>query len=121
MPQNILGYVVNVLPKDPTVPSTYVADIIAAGATTTIEYPAQYRAVAISVAIRNQDTVNACQFSANGQPLVTLSAGGSENLNDLNIIRVQVVAGAAGAVHVFSQVTPMFFNTEAQRFRTVSQ
>ncbi len=121
MPQNILGYVVNVLPKDPTVPSTYVADIIAAGATTTIEYPAQYRAVAISVAIRNQDTVNPCQFSANGQPLVTLSAGASENLNDLNIIRVQVVAGAGGAVHVFSQVTPMFYTTEAQRFRTVSQ
>jgi len=91
MPQNMLGYIVNVLPKDPTVPSTYVSDIIAAGATTTIEYPAQYRAVAISVGIRNQDTVNACQFSVNG------------------------------AVHVFSQVTPMFYNTEAQRFRTVSQ
>jgi len=121
MPQNILGYVVNVLPKDPTVPSTYVADIIAAGATTTIEFPSQYRAVAISIAIRNQDTVNACQFSVNGQPLVALSAGGSENLNDMNIVRVQIVAGAAGAVHVFSQVTPMFYNTEAQRFRTVSQ
>jgi hypothetical protein len=121
MPQNILGYVVNVLPKDPTVPSTYVADIIAAGTTVTIEFPAQYRAVAISVAIRNQDTVNACQFSVNGQPLVALSAGGSENLNDMNIIRVQIVAGAAGAVEVFSQVTPMFYSTEAQRFRTVSQ
>ena len=54
MPQNILGYVVNVLPKDPTVPSTYVADIVAAGATTTIEYPAQYRAMAISVAIKTR-------------------------------------------------------------------
>ena len=60
MPQNILGYEVNVLPKDPTVPSTYVADIIAAGADTTIEYPSQYRAIAISVAIKNQDTV--CQL-----------------------------------------------------------
>jgi len=48
MPQNILGYVVNVLPKDPTVPSTTVADIVAAGTTVTIEYPSQYRAVAIS-------------------------------------------------------------------------
>ena len=121
MPQNILGYVVNVLPKDPTVPSTYVADIVPAGQTVTIEYPSQYRAIAISIAIRNQDTVNACQFSANGQPLVALSAGASENLNDMNVVRVQIVAGAAGAVHVFSQVTPMFYNTEAQRFRTVSQ
>ena len=121
MPQNILGYEVNVLPKDPTVPSTYVADIIAAGTTTTIEYPTQYRAVAISVAIKNQDTVNACTFSVNGQPLVSLSAGADQNINDQNIIRVQVTAGAAGAVHLLSQVTPMFYNTEAQRFRTVSQ
>ena len=51
MPQTILGYVVNVMPKDPTAVSTYVADIIAAGATITIEYPSQYRAIAISVAI----------------------------------------------------------------------
>ena len=121
MPQNILGYVVNVLPKDPTVPSTYVADIIAAGTTITIEYPAQYRATAISVAIKNQDTVNACTFSVNGQPGVALSAGADQNINDQNIIRVQVTAGAAGAVHLLSQVTPMFYNTEAQRFRTVSQ
>lgn len=121
MPQNILGYVVNVLPKDPTVPSTYVSDIIAAGATTTIEYPAQYRAVAISVAIRNRDTVNACSFSVNGQPLVAMSAGAAENINDQNVIRVQIVAGAGGAVHVFSQVTPMFYDSEAERFRRQSQ
>ena len=121
MPQNILGDVVNVLPKDPTVPSTYVADIIPAGQTVTIEYPAQYRALAISVAIKNQDTVNACQFSVNGQPLVSLSAGADQNINDQNIVRVQIVAGAAGAVHVLGQVTPMYYNTEAQRFRTVSQ
>jgi len=121
MPQNILGYVVNVMPKDPTAVSTYVADIIAAGATTTIEYPSQYRAVAISVAIKNQDTVNACQFSVNGQPLVALSAGGDQNINDQNIIRIQIVAGAAGAVHLLSQVTPMYLSTEAQRFRTATE
>ena len=121
MPQNILGYVVNVLPKDPTVPSTYVADIIAAGTTTTIEYPAQYRAMAISVAIKNQDTVNACQFSVNSQPLVSLSAGGEKNINVQNIIRVQIVAGAAGTVEVLGQVTPMYLSTESQRFRTATE
>ena len=121
MPQNILGYVVNVMPKAPTAVSTNVSDIVAAGATVTIEYPAQYRAIAISVAIKNQDTVNACQFSVNGQPLVSLSAGADQNINDQNIVRVQIQAGAAGAVHVLGQVTPMFYNTEAQRFRTVSQ
>jgi len=121
MPQNILGYVVNVMPKDPTAVSTYVADIIAAGATVTIEYPAQYRAIAISVAIKNQDTVNACQFSVNGQPLVALSAGADQNINDQNIVRVRIQAGAAGAVHVLGQVTPMYLSTESQRFRTATE
>jgi len=121
MPQNILGYVVNVMPKDPTAVSTYVADIIAAGTTTTIEYPAQYRAVAIAVSINNIDTVNACQFSINGQPLVSLSAGGEKNINDQNIIRVQIVAGAAGTVEVLGQVTPMYLSTESQRFRTATE
>jgi len=121
MPQNILGYVVNVMPKDPTAVSTYVSDIVAAGATVTIEYPSQYRAVAISVAIRNRDTVNACQFSINGQPLIAMSAGAAENINDQNVVRVQIVAGAAGAVHVFSQVTPMYLSTESQRFRTARE
>jgi hypothetical protein len=121
MPQNILGYVVNVLPKDPTVPSTTVADVIGAGTDTTIEYPSQYRSIAISVSINNIDTVNACQFSVNGQPLVSLSAGGEKNINDQNIVRLRLVAGAAGAVEVLGQVTPMFYNSEAQRFRTVSQ
>ena len=57
MPQNINGYVVNVLPKDPTVPSTFVADIIAADTDTTIEFPSQYRAIAISVAIKNIEKI----------------------------------------------------------------
>ena len=121
MPQNILGYVVNVMPKDPTAASTYVADTIAAGATVTIEYPSQYRAIAISVAIKNQDSTNPCQFSVNGQPLVALSAGADQNINDQNIVRVQIVAGAAGVVQVLAQVTPMYLSTEAQRFRSTTE
>ena len=116
MPQNILGYVVNVLPKDPTVPSTYVADIVPAGATVTIEYPAQYRAVAISVAIKNQDTVNACQFSVNGQPLVALSAGADQNINNQSIVSIQVTPGAAGTCDILAQVSPIYVSTEQARF-----
>ena len=42
MPQVIQGYHVNVKPSDTTAESTYVSDIIAAGAAaTTIHYPAQ--------------------------------------------------------------------------------
>ena len=121
MPQIIQGYRVTVKPNDTTAESTFVADIIAAGATVTIEYPSQYRAIAISVSINNQDAVNACQFSVNGQPLVSLSAGGEKNINDQNVVRIQIVAGAAGAVHVQGQVTPMYLSTESQRFRTATE
>ena len=43
MPQVIQGYLVNVKPADTTAESTYVSDIVTAGAVaTTIHYPAQY-------------------------------------------------------------------------------
>ena len=74
MPQVIQGYHVNIKPSDTTAESTYVSDIIGAGAgTTTIHYPTQYRSYAISAAIKNQDAANPCTFSINGQPAISLS------------------------------------------------
>jgi hypothetical protein len=117
VPQIIQGYRVTVKPNDTTAESTYVSDIIAAGAgATTIHYPTLYRAIAISVAIKNQDTANTCSFSVNGQPAVTLSAGSDQNINGQNIVSVQVTPGAAGSVDLLAQVTPMYLSTEQQRF-----
>ena len=119
MPQVIQGYLVNVKPADTTAESTYVSDIVTAGAVaTTIHYPAQYRCYAVSVAIKNQDATNPCTFSVNGQPAVTLSAGSDQNINGQNIVSVQVTPGAAGSVDLLAQVTPMYLSTEAARFRT---
>ena len=100
MPQVIQGYNVNVKPSDTTAESTMVADIIPAGTTQTIHYPTQYRAYAISAAIKNQDALNRCSFSINGQPAIQLSAG------------------AAGTTDILAQVSPIYVNTEEQRFRT---
>ena len=119
MPQIIQGYRVTVKPNDITAESTYVSDIIAAGAgATTVHYPTLYRAIAISVAIKNQDGTNACTFSVNGQPAVSLSAGADQNINGQNIVSVQVTPGAAGTTDILAQVTPMYLSTEAARFRT---
>jgi len=119
VPQIILGYRVTVKPNDTTAESTFVSDIVAAGAgATTIHYPTLYRAIAISVAIKNQDGTNACTFSVNGQPAVSLSAGSDQNINGQNIVSVQVTPGAAGTVDLLAQVTPMYLSTEAARFRT---
>ena len=119
MPQIILGYRVTVKPNDTTAESTFVSDIIAAGAgATTIHYPTLYRAIAISIAIKNQDAANTCSFSVNGQPAVTLSAGSDQNINGQNIVSVQVTPGAAGTTDLLAQVTPMYLSTEAARFRT---
>jgi len=117
VPQIILGYRVTVKPNDTTAESTYVSDIVAAGAgATTIHYPTLYRAIAISVAIKNQDGTNACTFSVNGQPAVSLSAGADQNINGQNIVSVQVTPGAAGTTDILAQVTPMYLSTEQARF-----
>ena len=117
MPQIIQGYRVTVKPSDTTAESTYVSDIIAAGAgATTVHYPTLYRAIAISVAIKNQDTANPCTFSINGQPAVSLSSGADQNINNQNIVSVQVTPGAAGATAILAQVTPMYLSTEQARF-----
>jgi len=117
MPQVIQGYLVNVKPSDTTAESTMVADIIAAGAAaTTIHYPAQYSSYAISAAIKNQDGTNACTFSVNGQPAISLSAGADQNINNQSIVSIQVTPGAAGTTDILAQVTPMYLSTEQARF-----
>jgi len=118
MPQVIQGYLVNIKPSDTTAESTYVSDIVPAATTQTIHYPSQYRSYAISAAIKNQDTVNACTFSVNGQPAIALSAGADQNINNQSIVSIQVTAGAAGTCDILSQVSPIYVSTEAQRFRT---
>ena len=117
MPQIILGYRVTVKPNDTTAESTFVADIVAAGAgATTVHYPTLYRSIAISLAIKNQDATNPCTFSVNGQPAITLSAGADQNINGQNIVSVQVTPGAAGTCDLLAQVTPMYLSTEQARF-----
>ena len=118
MPQVIQGYLVNIKPADTTAESTYVSDIIPAGTTQTIHYPSQYRSYAISAAIKNQDAANACTFSVNGQPAISLSSGADQNINNQSIVSIEVTAGAAGTCDILSQVTPIYTSTESQRFRT---
>ena len=117
MPQMILGYEVTVKPNDTTAESTFVASSIAGGAAaTTIHYPTEFRAIAISVAIKNQDAANTCSFSINRQPAITLSGGADQNINGQNIVSVQVTPGAAGSTDILAQVTPMYLSTEQARF-----
>ncbi len=118
MPQVIQGYLVNVKPSDTTAESTYVSDIVPAATTQTIHYPSQYRSYAISAAIKNQDGANACTFSVNGQPAISLSSGSDQNINNQSIVSIEVTSGAAGTCDILAQVTPIYVSTEAQRFRT---
>jgi predicted 3-demethylubiquinone-9 3-methyltransferase (glyoxalase superfamily) len=118
MPQVVQGYLVNTKPADTTAESTYVSDIVAAGTTQTIHYPSQYRSFAISAAIKNQDGTNACSFSVNGQPAISLSSGSDQNINNQSIVSITVTAGAAGTCDILAQVTPIYYTTEERRFRT---
>jgi hypothetical protein len=117
MPQVIQGYLVNVKPSDTTAESTFISDSVPAGAaTTTIHYPSQYRSYAISAAIKNQDGTNACTFSVNGQPAISLSSGADQNINNQSIVSIQVTPGAAGTCDILAQVSPIYISTEQQRF-----
>ena len=118
MPSVIQGFVITTKPKDVTLESFPTVDNIAAGATTTIVYPSQYKGVAISVAIINQDSANTCSISLNGSTAFNLSASGQFNVNDQNIVSVRIIAGAAGGVDVVDQVAGTPLTTEAQRFRS---
>ena len=117
MPSVIQGFVITTKPKDVTLESFPTVDNIAAGATATIVYPSQYKGVAISVAIINQDSANTCSISLNGSTAFNLSASGQFNVNDQNIVSVQITAGAAGVTNVVAQVAASPITTEAQRFR----
>ena len=117
MPSVIQGFVITTKPKDVTLESFPTVDNVATGATTTISYPNQYKGVALSVAIINQDGTNACTISVNGSTSFALSAGGSFSINDQNIVSVKITAGAAGGCSVVAQVAPTLLTTEAQRFR----
>jgi hypothetical protein len=116
MPQVIQGYLVNTKPSDTTAESTFVADTVPAATTQTIHYPSQYRSFAISSAIKNQDGTNACTFSVNGQPPISLSSGADQNINNQSIVSITVTAGALGTCDILSQVTPIYYTTEARRF-----
>ena len=120
MPAVIQGFLVNQLPKDPTAQSFPAVDNIPAGVTRMIHYPDQYKGVAISVAIFNQDGTNPCTFRLNGTsgPAVSLSSGGQFNVNDQNIVSVQITTAAVtGSCDVVAQISPTYLDTEANRFR----
>jgi len=120
MPAVIQGFLVNQLPKDPTAQSFPAVDNIPVGVTRMIHYPDQYKGVAISVAIFNQDGTNPCTFRINGtsNPATSLSSGGQFNINDQNIVSVQITTAAVtGSCNVIAQISPTYLDTEAQRFR----
>ena len=112
----IQGFVITTKPKDVTLESFPTVDNIAAGTTATIVYPSQYKGVAISIAIVNQDSANTCSISLNGSTAFNLSASGQFNVNDQNIVSVTITAGAAAITNVVAQVAPTLLTTEAQRF-----
>ena len=116
MPSVIQGFVVTTKPKDVTLESFPTVDSVAAGATTTIVYPSQYKGVAISVAIINQDSANTCSISLNGSTSFNLSASGQFNVNDQNIVSVKITAGAAAVTDVVAQIAPTLLTTERARF-----
>jgi|TARA_B100001750_G_C15515144_1_gene606518 hypothetical protein len=117
----IQGYEIQNLPNDPYAESTFVRDNIAAGVTQTIVYPDNYKGVAISVQVRNNDTALPCTVNINGQGAFQLGSNATFGAADMNIVTVQITAGATvgTSCEVLAQVTPLYLTTPRQRFTNV--
>lgn len=117
----IQGYDFANLPNDPTATSTFVLDTIQAGVTQTIVYPNNYKGIAISIQVRNNDTALPCTININGQGAFALGSSATFGAADQNIVTVQIVAGATVGTtcSVLAQVTPLYLTTPQQRFEQV--
>ena len=87
----IQGYDFANLPNDPTATSTFVLDTIQAGVTQTIVYPNNYKGIAISIQVRNNDTALPCTVNINGQGAFALGASATFGAADQNIVTVCIM------------------------------
>ncbi len=106
----IQGFEVLTKPKDTSIESFPIFITVAAGAgQTTVTFPTQYNAIAISLQIENQDGTNAASYRLNSSidPLINLPASNFRSFSDMNIVSVTVVPGAAGPTIISGQMAAL--------------
>lgn len=109
MPTNIQGFEVLTKPKDTSIESFPIFITVPQGTTRIVTFPTEFNAIAISLQIENQDGGNACTYRINSStnPLVNIPASNFRSFSDMNIVSVEVVAGATGPVVIQGQMASL--------------
>lgn len=109
MPTNIQGFEVLTRPKDTSIESFPIFITIPQGTRRIVTFPTEFNAIAISLQIENQDGGNSCTYRINSStnPFVSIPASNFRSFSDMNIVSVEVVAGATGPVIILGQMAAL--------------
>lgn len=104
------GYVLSlpIGPRSEKVRSYTIPLTVGIGLTRIVNFMAEFRGIARSVAFFNRDAVNVATIILNNDRIntFTLASGGSFFLDDQWCEQVEIVAGPAGVVNVFAEIVP---------------
>jgi len=109
MPTNIQGFEVLTRPKDTSIESFPIFITIPQGTSRIVTFPTEFNAVAISLQIENQDGGNSCSYRINSStnPMTTIPSTNFRSFTDMNIVSVEVTAGATGPTVILGQMAAL--------------
>jgi len=105
-PINILGFTIRKSTKSRELLSYTITVIVAAGVTRVISLPNEFGVVGIGATVQNLDTVNNATVIINNDRIGTKTITSAHPLavNEINLIQLEVTAGAAAATEIIFEV-----------------
>jgi len=106
MPINILGFTIKKSVKSKDLLTYTITVIVAAGATRIVSLPNEFGVMGVGAVIQNLDGANSAIVIVNNDRIgsKTLTSAHPLALNELNIVQLEVTAGAAGATEIVFEV-----------------
>lgn len=101
-PISILGFTIRKSPRSLDLLPYTITISIAAGVTRIINLPTEFNALGVSVTIQNLDAANVATVIINNDRInaKTVTSAHPFSASDINIVQVEVTAGAAAAAEI---------------------
>lgn len=108
-PINILGFTIRKSPRSRDLLPYTISVIIAAGATRVISLPNEFGVIGLGATVQNLDGVNNATLIINNDRIgiKQVSSAHPVSVNELNLIQLEITAGAAAASEVIIEVVSM--------------
>lgn len=105
-PINILGFTIKKSVKSKDLLTYTITVIVVAGATRIVSLPNEFGVMGVGAVIQNLDSVNNATVIVNNDRIgtKTLTSAHPLAINELNIIQLEVTAGAAAATEIVFEV-----------------